>query len=441
MPATACESISGAGNQIRGNSIFSNVRLGINLLGGTENSGVTANDACDADTGSNNLQNFPVITSATSSGGSTTITGTLNSTANAAFTIDFYASPACDASGNGEGKTFLGSTTVNADGSCNASINAIFRRSYSRGTSSPRRRPTRRVIPPSFHNVFKPPSSLPFCMLRSATSTATGRRIPLSSDPQQVTGISFNRRQGLAATPFGANGDLIAPGDFDGDGKTDTAVFRSSIGYWYILNSADGSFRATQFGQSGDIPATGDYDGDGKSDIAVFRPSAGTFYLLYSADNSFHFQQWGQAGDRPVMGDYDGDDKTDFAIFRPAIGAFYILRSSNAGVIGQQFGQNGDKPIAGDFDSDNKTDIAVYRPGPVPGTMLQSSDNGFRGVAWGAIGDLPSAGDYDGDGKCDVSVFRPSSGVFYILQSTTNSLRAEPFGTNGDVPVASAYAP
>jgi hypothetical protein len=109
------------------------VRLGIDLLGGTEGigaaTGVTANDPCDADIGigaPNNLQNYPVLTSATSSGGITTVAGILDSTSSTAFTVDFYANSACDASGNGEGQTFLGSTTVTTDGSCNGSFVVVL---------------------------------------------------------------------------------------------------------------------------------------------------------------------------------------------------------------------------------------------------------------------------------------------------------------------------
>src|SRR5205823_12114985 len=117
---------SSTGNAIRGNSIFSNgttaQHLGIDL--GTN--GVTANDAGDGDTGANNLQNFPVLTSASMVGGNTTIQGTFNSTASTNnFTIEFFANAACDASGNGEGKRFLGSTTVNTNASGNATINAM----------------------------------------------------------------------------------------------------------------------------------------------------------------------------------------------------------------------------------------------------------------------------------------------------------------------------
>lgn len=113
---------SGTGNAILSNSIFSNTNLAIDLGG----NGVTANDAGDVDTGANNLQNYPVLTSAQTSGSNTTIQGTLNSVANATFTIQFFVNPACDASGYGEGKSYFGSTSVSTDGSGNATINAVF---------------------------------------------------------------------------------------------------------------------------------------------------------------------------------------------------------------------------------------------------------------------------------------------------------------------------
>src|SRR6185436_12721382 len=81
------------------------------------------NDSCDSDSGSNTLQNFPVLTSAISDDTTTTIQGTLNSTPSTQFRIDFYSNLSCDGSGNGEGQTYLGSTNVTTDGSCGANFN------------------------------------------------------------------------------------------------------------------------------------------------------------------------------------------------------------------------------------------------------------------------------------------------------------------------------
>jgi trimeric autotransporter adhesin len=110
-----------SGNVIRGNSIHSNTGLAIDL----NNDGVTANDLGDGDTGPNALKNFPVMTLVKTNGGTVTVSGTLNTTANATQTIDFYSSPSADASGYGEGATYLGSTVVTTNASGNASFSNI----------------------------------------------------------------------------------------------------------------------------------------------------------------------------------------------------------------------------------------------------------------------------------------------------------------------------
>ena len=109
--------VSGTGDVILGNRIFSNSGLGIDL--GTN--GVTPNDTGDADTGANNLQNFPVLTSATRDA-STTIGGTLNSTANTEFRIEFFSNATCDPSGHGEGEQFLGFTMATTGGTGDVSF-------------------------------------------------------------------------------------------------------------------------------------------------------------------------------------------------------------------------------------------------------------------------------------------------------------------------------
>jgi len=112
------------GNAIRANSIFSNGQLGIDL----NEDGVTPNDPGDPDTGPNNLQNFPVITSAISNPAVNTmaVQGTFNSTANSTFTIEFFSSVAADPTGFGEGQIFRGSTTVTTNSSGDTSFNVTL---------------------------------------------------------------------------------------------------------------------------------------------------------------------------------------------------------------------------------------------------------------------------------------------------------------------------
>jgi CSLREA domain-containing protein len=104
-------------NAILGNSIFSNVGLGIDLSG-LGPSGPTPNDTGDADQGANTLQNFPVLTSAKTGGGKTTVKGKLNSRPNMDYLVQFFSNP----SGGDEGKKSLGEKTVTTDGSGNVSF-------------------------------------------------------------------------------------------------------------------------------------------------------------------------------------------------------------------------------------------------------------------------------------------------------------------------------
>jgi hypothetical protein len=100
------------GNRILSNSIFQNQALGIDL---NDTTGISPGDpegreqdAKDPDTGPNNLQNFPVITAATSTGTTTTITGSLRSKPEKTFTVQLFSNP----TGTDEGKTFLGQIQV-----------------------------------------------------------------------------------------------------------------------------------------------------------------------------------------------------------------------------------------------------------------------------------------------------------------------------------------
>ena len=111
--------------------------------GDEDPSGVTPNDPQDPDPGPNLLQNFPIITSATTpDGSSASIQGTLNSNPNDSFTIQFFSSPEADPSGYGEGKTYLGQTNVTVNAGGNAAFSFSANVSVAAGKSSPPPPPT-----------------------------------------------------------------------------------------------------------------------------------------------------------------------------------------------------------------------------------------------------------------------------------------------------------
>lgn len=106
---------AGVRNRLRGNAIYANKDLGIDL---NDDNTVNPNDDGDGDSGANNLQNYPVLAFAQSYvNGETVITGTMNSQSNTTYDLDFYTSAAADDTGYGEGEDYLGADQVTTDAS------------------------------------------------------------------------------------------------------------------------------------------------------------------------------------------------------------------------------------------------------------------------------------------------------------------------------------
>jgi uncharacterized protein (DUF362 family) len=266
-------------------------------------------------------------------------------------------------------------------------------------------------------------------------------------DGDGKTDMAIYRRGGWFTIPsstgafygvgFGGDpSDIPVPGDYDGDGKTDMALYRSSTGAWYTVRSSTGAFYGVGFGgDPSDIPVPGDYDGDGKTDMAIYR--RGGWFIIPSSTGAFYGVGFGgDPSDIPVPGDYDGDGKTDMAIYRKSTGVWYIMPSSTSKLYAVAFGGDpSDIPIPGDYDGDGKTDMAIYRRGGW--FIIPSSTGAFYGVAFGGDpSDIPVPGDYDGDGKTDMALYRSSTGAWYTIRSSTGALYGVGFGGDpSDIPV------
>ena len=100
-----------------------------------------------------------------------------------------------------------------------------------------------------------------------------------------------------------------AIGDYDGDGRDDFAgVFKEPVGNgqhvlnWRIkFNSIINGSIAFYWGENQDIPVPADYDGDGKTDVAVFRPAGGTWWIVRSSDSQIMILQLGSYYSHPVQ--------------------------------------------------------------------------------------------------------------------------------------------
>jgi hypothetical protein len=256
---------------------------------------------------------------------------------------------------------------------------------------------------------------------------------------------------GLSGRAWGLFSDVFVPAMYDGDAKTDVAVWRPGVpGVWYVNRSTDLGATIFAFGQTNDDPTVvGDYDGDGRADYAVYRPGATVgapsyWYAWRSSNNTLLGMQWGQRGDSPAPGDYDGDGKFDFCV-RRGLGtepAIFHLRTEQSSWLAFYWGVGEDAIVPGDYDGDGKTDIAVVRaagPGVLQWHIRRSSDGGYTGVTFGSVFDYSVQGDYDRDGKTDIAVWRidpdPALVAFYVLRSSDGSVHALQFGQSSDYPL------
>lgn len=348
--------------------------------------------------------------------------------------------------------------------------------------------------------------------------------VSLKNVRKKLRGVSVRLAVFAGVTVIGLHSvsatDRTVKFDFDGDGKTDIAVYRPGIwtisergrSFFYYLSSSTGQIVARPWGLGGDRPAPADYDNDGVTDLAVFRSwepelkfpwEASDYWIEYSTGGysvTYHKGYGGIASRNfvggpeadlavftfrtdesdpnepcsiygvlikdgenlvqkdvmnacenapfertPAFGDYNNDGVSDVAVHIRAIGGqrnsrFDVWTSPMAGGYTEPDivdYLNVDFPIPGDYDGDGKTDIAggQFVNGRLVWRAKHSSDGQVRETVFGIDGDKPVPGDYDGDGRCDIAVFRPSSATWYILRSLDENWWVFRLGVESDIPI------
>jgi hypothetical protein len=250
-----------------------------------------------------------------------------------------------------------------------------------------------------------------------------------------------------------ATADLVvkAPAnDYDGDGRSDVAVYSPADGTYHIRYSGGGS-AVTQFGAAGvgnSIPAPGDYDGDGRADLAVYMPGAGKFAYRPSGGGPDVVTPFGTAGagqSIPAPGDYDGDGKADLAGDLADSGTFAYRPTGGGYDVMVPFGAPGHSiPVPGDFDGSGRDELAVFMPDTAVFAYRPAQGGADVTQQFGAAGgrSLPAAGDYTGSGRDQIAVYMPDPGTFAIRPGSGPD-RLIDAGTAGDraaIPVTAVDA-
>ena len=211
-----------------------------------------------------------------------------------------------------------------------------------------------------------------------------------------------------AIIPFGQTGDdPTVIGDYNGDGITDWAVYRDgasagqqSTWFWRSATDMAGTINYVPWGQNGDIAIPGDYDGDNRYDYVIQRNNGagGAAFWRNLSTDADDIINWGLPTDIAVPGDYDGDGKDDLAIVRNNGGAlqWWYEPSGTAGIqaLSFVFGLFTDFTVQGDFDGDGKTDAAIWRPSATPGASAfwtrSTTSGAVVSVPFGQNGDFPA---------------------------------------------------
>jgi serine-aspartate repeat-containing protein C/D/E len=252
-------------------------------------------------------------------------------------------------------------------------------------------------------------------------------------------------------------------GDWDGDGKDDIGVFtdgswRLAVGDWFdTLGYLSESYSLhVTLGSTGDQPVTGDWDGDGKTDIAIFGLQNSTETAVIDTDpglpSDLNTTVTDSSANLRSTARFANVSAVKRAKNLPPSETLFANTESNARTAARsgahrtrkdlvdhifRYGSSGDVAIAGDWNGDGRAEIGFYKDGV---WVLDMNGNGridegdvtIRGR--GGANSIPVVGDWNGDGVDNIGVFEDGE---WLLDTTGdyNFNEVRNLGSKGDFPV------
>ncbi|QDU61409.1 hypothetical protein Pan216_22650 [Planctomycetes bacterium Pan216] len=219
--------------------------------------------------------------------------------------------------------------------------------------------------------------------------------------------LSSYSSDSLLEVQFGFGSDQQFVGDWDGNGTINVGVARivDGILHWFLNTSEINDFDPSQFtmglfGIEGDQAIVGDWDGNGRSDIGIHRSSTATW--SFDMDGDFAFGPadlnlvYGNPGDTPVVTAVGAEQFAQIGVVRGA--TWFLNQSSSVSAFDPAnfrtpfvYGVGTDSFFMGDWNGDFVSEIGIFRPSVfslnVNGDTVSSTD-----FPLGTDGDLPLAG-------------------------------------------------
>ncbi|WP_029778701.1 SpvB/TcaC N-terminal domain-containing protein [Leptospira kirschneri] len=221
------------------------------------------------------------------------------------------------------------------------------------------------------------------------------------------------------------------PGDYDGNGLSDSVLFDEPTGQWTLMLNKGGSFEFLRFAKKFQNVFRGDYSPDGNLDSSSTNDSS----------------KPGKDHDKVnfLVGDYNGDGRTDISLYDSRSGKWFVGENhrnpnKNDSVTFQMqwklykvftapeqalFGHD---RFSGDFNGDGLSDFLLFDRSSGEWTLGETGDGTINFKIWSRTPQFKPVtrwlqGDFNGDGRTDIGFYSASDGKFWIGESTQNGFR------------------
>jgi hypothetical protein len=257
--------------------------------------------------------------------------------------------------------------------------------------------------------------------------------------------------------------------DFNGDGRTDIALYREGSrsgsiapqpSYWYFLDTATGQMFVQHFGRSLDVPAPADYDNDGVTDVGIFRwwdfetGDTNEWWLNKSSGGHLVIHSY-ELGYTKFNRNYFGDGRAEIGqLYQVDISqnpgetcfiSIYFVADFDRNIIRKTVGDTcnvNPTPVPGDYNNDGRSEIAVFDDHTFK-VWFPPYNSSYTQPDMAQVMDIeiPTPGDFDGDGKTDFAGTKGRKGrlIWRIKQSGGGPDIEEDFGFATDKPVPGDY--